>query len=88
MLHGFAAWANETFTGVEQEAAFVLSKGIFVSLSRLYDMANVAGRSALENESMRGVCFSYSDGVMERARYPGTNTRDFSDTPELLLRFR
>ena len=88
VLHGFAAWANESFAGLEQEAAFVLSKGVFVALSRVYDMSNVAGISATENESMRGVCYSYSDGVRERAHYLGTNVRDFSDTAEQLLRFQ
>ena len=88
VLQGFAAWANQTFSGDAQEAAFVLSKGVFVSMSRLYDMTGAAGSSALENEWMRGVCYSYSDGNIEQAHYLGTNTRDFTDTPELLLKFQ
>ena len=88
ILQGFAAWANQAFEGAEQEAAFVLSKGVFVSRSRMFDMSSAAGKSALENEWMRGVCYSYSEGVIEEAQYLGTNTRDFTHAPELLLKFQ
>lgn len=88
VLNGFSAWANEAFEGLEREAAFVLSKGVFVAFSRIYDMSASAGQSALEHESMLGACYSYSEGVVEHAVRRHDSVRDFSTTPEQLLEFR
>lgn len=88
VLNGFAAWANHTFSGLEQEAAFALSKGIFVSLARMYDLSQIAGQPALHDEARLGVCYSYSTGVVEDAIRLPDSVRDFSNTPEQLLTFR
>tara|TARA_R110002049_G_scaffold108853_15_gene257437 strand:- start:5092 stop:5865 length:774 start_codon:yes stop_codon:yes gene_type:complete len=88
MMKGFSAWANDAFEGGAREAAFVLSKGVFVAFSRLFDMSNVGGQSALEHTNMRGACYSYSDGVVEHAVRNHDSVRDFSATPEQLLTFR
>ena len=87
MLAGFSAWANETFEGPEREAAFVLSKGVFVAFSRIYDMSAIGGQSALEHESMLGACYTYSAGVVQHAVRNHDSVRDFTDTPEQLLKF-
>jgi len=88
VLHGFAAWANRAFSGNEQEAAFVLCKGVFVSLSRMHDMSNIHGLQAVANQEMRGVCYSYSEAVIDHAHYLGSTVHDFTDTPEQLLKFQ
>ncbi|MCB1704158.1 MAG: DUF2889 domain-containing protein [Halioglobus sp.] len=88
MLKGFSAWANKAFDGDEREAALLLSKGFFVALSRRFDMSNSSGQSALEHTNMRGACYTYSEGVMERAVRNHDVVRDFSATPEQLLTFR
>lgn len=88
LFKGFAAWANETFAGDEREAAFVLHKGVFVSASRRYDIDRFAGQPAIENPQMRGVCYTYSTGVVESAVRLADTVRDFSNCPEELLKFR
>jgi len=88
VLDGFSAWANQTFKAIEKEAAFILSKGVFVAFSRLYDMSQIGGQSALEHSPMLGVCYSYSQGVVENAVRNHNSVRDFSDTPEQLLAFK
>jgi hypothetical protein len=87
VLQGFSAWANDHFEGREKEAAFVLSKGVFVGLSRTYDMTNIGGESAMDHSPMLGVCHSYSPGVVESAIRNHNSVRDFTHTPEQLLKF-
>jgi hypothetical protein len=84
---GFASWANKAFTGDEMEAAFALQKGYFVSQARRYDMAKVAGLSVAGETMMHGSCYSYTPGIVEAATRTSNTTRDFSDTPEQLLKF-
>jgi hypothetical protein len=88
VLHGFSAWAYGAFEGAAREAAFVLSKGVFVAFSRMFDMSGIGGQPALEHTNMLGACYSYSAGVVETSRRQFDTVRDFSTTPEQLLTFR
>lgn len=88
VLRGFSAWANVAFAGQELEAAMVLSRGVFVACSRMFDMSNIGGQPALNHTNMLGACYSYSQGVVEYAIRNHDTVRDFSDTPEALLTFR
>jgi hypothetical protein len=88
VLNGFSAWAYSTFNGEAREAAFVLSKGIFVAFSRLFDMSGISGQSALKHTNMLGACYSYSPGVVETSFRNYDTVRDFSTTPEDLLTFK
>lgn len=87
LYKGFSLWANEAFNGDEQEAAFILQKGYFVSQARFFDMDGMAGTPAGDQASMLGVCYSYSPEVVDKAFRSANSTRDFSDTPEQLLKF-
>ena len=87
VLQGFSAWANDHYQGAEKEAAFVLSKGVFVGLARTYDMSNIGGQRAMDHNPMLGVCYSYSEGVVENAIRSHNSVRDFSHHPEQLLKF-
>ncbi|WP_101757880.1 DUF2889 domain-containing protein [Oceanicoccus sp. KOV_DT_Chl] len=87
MMKGFTLWANDTFDGDDREAAFVLQKGYFVAQARIYDMDKLDGVAAVNNETMLGVCYSYSADVVGNAFRTSKTTRDFTDTPEQLLRF-
>lgn len=87
LFKGFAAWANEAFSGDEQEAAFALQKAYFVSQARRYKMDALAGTPANDQPQMKGVCFSYSPPNIDRAIRTANNTRDFTDCPEQLLKF-
>ncbi len=88
VLHGFSAWAYGAFDGAEREAAFVLSKGVFVAFSRMFDMSGIGGQPALSHTNMLGACYSYSAGVVESSYRQFDTVRDFSTTPEQLLTFR
>jgi len=88
VLNGFSAWAYAAFDGVAREAAFVLSKGIFVAHSRMFDMSNIGGTPALGHTNMLGACYSYSAGVVETAYRNYDTVRDFTATPEQLLTFK
>ena len=88
VMKGFAAWATEAFDGVQREAAFVLSKGVFVAFSRIFDMSDIGGQPALDHTNMLGACYSYSPGVVDTALRQHDTVRDFSATPEQLLTFK
>ncbi len=88
LYKGFREWAEQTFTGDEAEAAFALQKGYFVGNARQYNLQALGGETALSHKDyMYGVCYTYSSPQIEHAvRLSGT-VRDFTDTPEQLLRF-
>lgn len=84
LFMGFSAWANASFSGIENEAAFVLQKGNLVSVARMFQLE--AGKLAAE-EHQRDVCHTYSPAHRQQARRLPDTVRDFSDCPEQLLRF-
>ncbi len=86
LFRGFADWANEQFEGIENEAAFVLQKGNFVSMARLFDSSEMVGSTA-KRSSVGAVCYTHSDERADIAIRRANTTRDFSDTPEQLLKF-
>jgi hypothetical protein len=89
LYKGFSKWASACFTGEEREAAFILQKGYFVASARRYNIDAQVGKAANEDRDvMLGVCFSYSTPQIEIATRTADSTRDFSNTPELLLKFQ
>lgn len=85
---GFGKWASKYFAPEELEAAFILQKGYFVSLARLFDMEQMAGEPALASkEGMGGACYTYSSPAIEHGVRTSGSVRDFSDSEENLLRF-
>jgi hypothetical protein len=87
LFKGFAAWANQEYTGLDNESAFVLHKGNLVSIGRFLDIDALAGNRAID-ENERVACYTYSPARSSVAiRLPNT-MRDFSNTPEELLRFK
>lgn len=87
LYKGFAGWAGQLFGGDEQEAAFVLQKGYFVAQARRYDISKLTGEPATTHTAMLGACYSYSQPVINDAFRTKGTVRDFSDTPNLLLKF-
>lgn len=87
LFKGFSQWSQAVFAGDELEAAFVLQMGFFVARARMYDMSALDGQPADVLPVPLGVCYSHQEErIAESIRMPGS-TRDFSDTPEQLLRF-
>lgn len=87
MMKGFYQWATAEFAGDDLEAAEVLQRGFFVSHTRRLDLKHSVGRPASGDHMPDGSCYSYNRGVVEKAFQASDNVRDFTDTPELLLRF-
>lgn len=87
LFKGFAAWANQEFNGIENEAAFVLHKGNLVAIGRFLDVDALAGNRAID-ENQRVACFTYSPPRSSEAIRLGNTVRDFSHTPEELLKFK
>ncbi len=86
LFMGFTRWANDMFSGLENEAAFILQKGNLVSIGRMIDVEGMAGGRAID-ETDRQACYTYSkERSSEAVRLAGT-VRDFTDTPEQLLKF-
>lgn len=83
---GFGEWAGHYFQGDEREAAFILQKGYFVSGARRYDINTLGGKPVTDAYGM--ACYSYSPGVIENAVRNTNSIRDFTDTPDQLLKFR
>ncbi len=84
---GFSRWAKQTLGANELDAALALQKGYFVAQARKYDIAQMADTPAQDSAAMQGVCYTYSPGIITTAKRVGSNARDFTDTPELLLKF-
>jgi hypothetical protein len=87
MLRGFYPWASSMFSGDALEAAVVLHRGYFVAQSRRQDYMNMAGRSATQDKMPDGSCYTYRNGVVERAVHTGGMGRDFTNTADQLLKF-
>jgi hypothetical protein len=86
LFMGFSRWANEKFSGIANEAAFVLQKGNLVSIGRMLDVDAMQGsRAADENGSVS--CFTYSPPNNAIATRIGKTVRDFTDCEEQLLKF-
>ncbi len=85
---GFGRWASDYFDEEALEAAFIMQKGYFVAQARRFDLSAMAGEPAADSgKSMEGACYTYTRGVMEHGERTAETTRDFSDSPENLLRF-
>lgn len=88
LLRGFSAWAREHFPPDDFEAAVMLQRGYFVAQARRRDKRASAGKAVLSFQTIRGACFSYSAGAVERATVTADSERDFTHRPDLLLQFR
>jgi hypothetical protein len=86
LFMGFSRWANEQFSGIENEAAFVLQKGNLVSIGRMLDVEAMTGSRAID-ENDRVACFTYSPQNSSQAIRIGNTVRDFTDNAEQLLAF-
>lgn len=87
LFRGFSSWARDCFSGDALEAALVLQRGNFVAQARRF--ADVPGTANEPVASHRNgnVCYSYSPEIVKQAIYRSSSVRDFTETPELLLKF-
>ena len=84
---GFAQWAEQHLPADRFELALIVQRGMLVSTTRRVLIPPMDGMGLLDDPMTKGVCYSYSEPVIQRAIRRGDNHRDFSQTPEQLLRF-
>ena len=87
MMRGFHAWASRHFNASELEAAIALQRAYFVAQSRRHSFDPPAANPAIGDGMPQGSCYSYNHGAVERAVRSTNTVRDFTNTPEKLLRF-
>lgn len=87
-LKGFSKWASNSYEGDDYEAALALHKGYFVALALRWNMSAMEGCKVTDYSPRLGICYTYSEGVVEDAYRNRGAIRDFSDTPEALLEFK
>lgn len=86
-MRGFHAWASQTFEGMPREAAVALQRAYFVAQARRHSFEPVAEHPGISDGMPQGACYSYNTGAVERAFRSEGTVRDFTHTPELLLKF-
>jgi hypothetical protein len=84
---GFAQWAELHLPPEQLELALVLQRGMLVSTTRRVLIEPMEGMGLLDDPMTKGVCYSYSEPVIQDAIRYGSNNRNFTDAPEQLLRF-
>lgn len=87
MMRGFYRWASTEYAGERLEAALILQRAYFVAQARRSDYLNAGGRLAVADNMPEGACYTYNSGVVEKAVHTAGMGRDFSSTPEQLLKF-
>lgn len=89
-LHsGFSKWLEKIYGNDEdaKEYAWLAQKGYLVSFARVYDVNKLAGTQEFTNPNMKGVCHTYSESQMPNAYHTVNSFRDFTNSPEQLLKF-
>jgi hypothetical protein len=84
---GFAQWAEQNLPADQLELALVVQRGMLVSTTRYVLIEPMEGMGLLDDPMTKGVCYSYSEPVINSAIRYGSNNRNFTDAPEMLLRF-
>jgi hypothetical protein len=84
---GFTSWARDALDHEQLEAALVLQRAHFVSITRRILMDGLAGSRVADEPMPTGVCYSYNPGVIEES-INTPDVRDYSETPEKMLAFR
>jgi hypothetical protein len=87
-LHkGFANWAEQNMSPDELELALLIQRGMLVSTTRRVNVDYMAGMGLEDDPMTKGVCYSYNAPAIQYAVRFGGTARDFTHTPEQLLRF-
>lgn len=87
VMRGFHAWASQAFTEMPREAAVALQRAYFVAQARRHSFEPIAAHPGISDGMPQGACYSYNTGAVERALRSHGTVRDFTHTPELLLKF-
>jgi hypothetical protein len=84
---GFTTWVLANLANDDLEHALLLARAVFVASSRMFDMDQAHKGPAAEHGMPLGVCWSYSSPRAEQAYRVRGSRRDFTTTPDALLRW-
>ncbi len=84
---GFTSWAREALDNELLEAAIVLQRTHYISITRRVRMDMLAGTRVADEPMPKGVCHSYNPGVIEES-INTPDLRDYSESPEKMFAFR
>ena len=79
----FLAWAEGELDPDLAEAAIVLRRASYISPVRFYELDSFAHASDVQPP--RGQCYTYTEGIAQRAVRQRGSKRDYTDRPEALL---
>jgi hypothetical protein len=79
----FLAWAEAELEPDLAEAAIVLRRASYIAPVRFYDLDRFDSPGAVH--TVAGQCFTYTDGVAQRAQRQRGSKRDYTSRPEALL---
>lgn len=82
LFRGFAAWAEDTFSGRALDAARIVQKSLFVAKGRAYAVDGPVPLHAERETHRIDDCFSFSDPQRTRARDLIGYVRDYTDGVE------
>jgi hypothetical protein len=88
LFKGFIPWVREELSSEEQVCALAMQRGLLVSNARRWDMPSVYGKPADTFGPGKNICYSYSETRIHSAWRSVDSVRDFTDTPEQLLKFK
>jgi len=88
LFRGFASWLGETdmLGEAEIDAAMILQKTVMILPARRF-LLPAGPIDATEKRAVMGACHSYAPERIDSAERRRDSMRDFSGTPDLLLRF-
>jgi len=83
----FGRWASDAYSGELLEAAYIAQICVFVSGARRVDFEAVAGTPPDFTVIKPGTCYAYQEERIHTGVRTAGMTRNFTDTPDQLLKF-
>jgi hypothetical protein len=85
-LRSIGPWAQQHLDDDEREALMVLRRGFMISGGRGLQLDTLDDTGSDRFKAMSGACYAYQPERLGKGRRNKGSTRDFSDTPNQLLR--
>lgn len=90
IYNGFTTWGREALDSIQLEAALVLQRAHFVSITRRLQMDKLAGIRVIDvfgQSAQEAVCYAHIPGVLEHSVWLPNAVRNYSETPDDILAF-
>jgi len=90
IYNGFTTWCREALDSLQLEAALVLQRAHFVSITRRVQMDKLAGIRVIDvfgQSTQEVVCYAHIPGLVEQSFWLPNVARNYSETPDEMLAF-